>query len=128
WEYLYPPSTLPNRPAQGLPGSGAFSPFPTPRGGFMEETACLPDVRAMVRAARERLAAMLAARNVPEGPVAAYLPTQHELTVLAGHWAKQVLDIQERSQQAGALGSAENHLDGYARGRLRPIARTVRGR
>ena len=91
----------------------------------MEETPCLPDVRAMVRAARERLAAMLAERNVPEGLVATYLPTQHELTVLAGHWAKQVLDIEERWHTSGTLGSAENHWHGYALDRLGQIAELV---
>src|SRR5262249_12855562 len=116
---------LSNRTAQGLPGSGAFSPFTTPRGGFMEETPCLPDVRARVRAARERLAAMLAEKNVPEGPVAAYLPTQHELAVLAGHWGKQVLDIEERWRTSGTLGAAENRWHRYALDRLGQIAELV---
>src|SRR5262245_18583452 len=86
----------------------------------MEETACLPDVRAIVRAARERLATMLAARSAPT-----YTPTEHELEILAGHWAKQVLDIEERWQQLGALGPAEERRHGYALDRLGQIADLV---
>ena len=60
-------------------------------------------------------------------PVPEYLPTKHELTILAAHWAKQVIKIEQGWAETEAVGcksvgSDEIRIRLYALDRLAKIA------
>jgi len=55
-------------------------------------------------------------------PVPEYMPTKHELAVLARHWATQVIEIEEWWDAYGQVGSDEIRRHWYALDRLNKIA------
>ena len=55
-------------------------------------------------------------------PVPEYIPTKHELAVLARHWATQVIDIERWWAESEQVGSDEIRQRWYALDRLDRIA------
>src|SRR5262249_50194325 len=55
-------------------------------------------------------------------PVPEYIPTKHELTILAAHWATQVIDIEQWWAESEQVGSDDIRKRLYALDRLAKIA------
>jgi hypothetical protein len=60
-------------------------------------------------------------------PEPEYVPTRHELAVLAAHWARKVREIERAWEEEESVGSSEMRERWYATDRLNAIADLIGG-